>query len=796
MTNREAALQYARNGWPIFPLWGINAARECACPKGKDCTVKPGKHPHIVGWEKVVIDLAQVEKWWSDWPDSGVALRLDFLTILDVDVHDPDKNGFESLRALEQKYGAVLDTRVKQRTGGGGEHQLFSALEDLKTAKDFAPGLDLLCDSGHYIVVEPTVHDSGNQYRWLDDLNPLTTHRAELPVEEPPQWLLRAATEPKPTKAQVKIAKALAGRKPLDDILAEALERVKAGEARHVATVSWIGIAKAVGYDKLEVSPRLVGWLDSVNALVVGKARKFTKKECEDALRWVFNKPAREEEGEDTGKKSNNIAAILEELTDDIELFHSPKGEAFALVPANEHIECRLLDSKSFKGILTYRFFKQRNSTPGREALQSFVDLLSARAIYDGPEREVYIRFAHVNGRSYLDLANDAWQVVEIDSDGWRILPHSPVPFRRVAGMKPLPQPKAGGSLTTLRRFCNLQDDKHFVLAAAWLLSCFLPRGSFPILLIMGTQGSVKSGTTSILRNVLDPASISLSALPRDERELAITCNNSGIVAFDNVSGLPAWLSDAFCRVASGAGFRTRTLTTDSDEQLFDTRRPLMLNGIDDLAARADLLDRGIGLHLRRIADGERKTDDEVQTEFADAHGGILGALLDGVSAAIRNVPTVKVASLPRMSDFARFAIAGEEGLGLEPDAFMQAYLEGRQLAAELNIENDIVAQTLLSMIQGRRPSVWEGTAKELLAVLISRAAPDMESPLGWAIAKKWPATPAEMGRWLRRAEPGLRAVDVHISEWRGRTAARVRLLRIECTGQSKLLIVPEPEAA
>lgn len=36
-------------------------------------------------------------------------------------------------------------------------------------------------------------------------------------------------------------------------------------------------------------------------------------------------------------------------------------------------------------------------------------------------------------------------------------------------------------------------------------------------------------------------------ALPRDERELFIAASNGHVLAFDNLSGLPHWLSDTLC---------------------------------------------------------------------------------------------------------------------------------------------------------------------------------------------------------------------------------------------------------
>ena len=88
----------------------------------------------------------------------------------------------------------------------------------------------------------------------------------------------------------------------------------------------------------------------------------------------------------------------------------------------NEHRECWAVDSRALKGILSSRYFTKHNSTLGREALQSFIDLLCVRAAFNGPEKPTYLRFAHIEGRAYLDLANESWRVVEIDADGWRVL--------------------------------------------------------------------------------------------------------------------------------------------------------------------------------------------------------------------------------------------------------------------------------------------------------------------------------------------------------------------------------------
>jgi hypothetical protein len=776
--NRDIAIQYARNGFNVFPLHSPQVGSGCSC--GQECG-KPGKHPRIPKWQEASCDLDTVAGWFTQWTDANIGLRLDGLMVLDVDGAD----GAESLSALERQHGMLI-AGAQQRTGSGGWHYLFQAVEGLGKRIRFMPGLDLLTGAGCYIVVEPSRHASGGSYHWVDASNPATTHRNLIPLTVPPGWLVAAAADRNP-KTSARPARAAAERVPVERLLSLALDKIKAGSGRNDAGLFFCGQLRDATYTKDESYLTLREWVTRANDATPGQA-KYTLTEARATLNSSYKQAARDPWPE-PGKRIN-AAKLLEDLSEDIELFHTAKGEAFALVPVNDHVECWPVDSKTFKGMLTNRYFKKQNATPGREALQSFIDLLCARAAYDSPEKQTYLRFAHVDGRTYLDLANDSWQVVEIDAQGWRVLPQSPVCFRRVSGMKPLPSPEQGGSLTTLRRFINAQDDRHFVLLVAWLVGTFLPKGAFPVLLIQGVHGSAKSGTTSILRNLVDPVTVPLTALPRDERELAITASNSGIVAFDNVSGVHQWLSDALCRIATGAGFRTRALYTDADEQLFETRRPLMLNGIDDIASRADLQDRSIGVYLRRISGTQRKTEDEIQTEFAAAHGAILGALLTAVSAGLRNLPSTKVSSLPRMADFAKWVTACEPALPWAPGTFTRDYLETRQKAAELSVENDVVAQAVLRMIHGKRPNIWEGSADELLAELNQRVPYDRRD-----FGNTWPRTPASLGRWLRRAEPSLLAVGVVLSARRSTDKLRTRVLRVEYSPeQANLLLFPEQD--
>jgi hypothetical protein len=98
----------------------------------------------------------------------------------------------------------------------------------------------------------------------------------------------------------------------------------------------------------------------------------------------------------------------------------------------------------------------------------------------------------------------------------------------------------------------------------------------------------------------------------REDRDLFIAASNGHVLAFDNVSGLPAWISDTLCRLATGGGFAVRQLYSDQDEVLFDAARPVILNGIEDIVTRPDLADRALFLTLEPIAEERRRPEQEL----------------------------------------------------------------------------------------------------------------------------------------------------------------------------------------
>jgi hypothetical protein len=469
------------------------------------------------------------------------------------------------------------------------------------------------------------------------------------------------------------------------------------------------------------------------------------------------------EETGDGGRRPTQ-ADILIDLAGAAELFRAADGTAFADLDINGHRETWPVRTKGFKRWLARQFYEETGGAPSSEALLSALNVVEAKAHFDGLERTVFIRVGGLDGLLYIDLGDEAWRAVEIDATGWRVIDKPPVRFRRAAGMQPLPVPSPGGSIETLRSFLNVQSDTDFVLVVAWALAVLRNCGPYPVIVLSGEQGSAKSTFSAILRSLLDPNTAPLRALPREDRDLFIAANNGHVLAFDNVSGLPSWISDTLCRLATGGGFAVRQLYTDQDEVLFDAARPVILNGIEDIVTRPDLADRAVFLTLEAIPEERRRPEAELWAAFNAERPRILGVLLDAVVQGLKMLPDTRLERLPRMADFALWATACETALW-SAGTFWSAYCVNRDEAVENVIEADPVAAAIRAVMEER--TEWTGTATDLLGALAEAAGERV------AKSKTWPASPRALSGRLRRAATFLRKIGIeidHIKEGRART--------------------------
>ncbi len=168
----RAALYYAqRLGWPVFPLHSMrrdgDGALVCTCGR-PDCG-SPAKHPRVAhGVKDATTDADQIEAWWTEWPDAGIAIATGAMSAVVIDI-DPSRGGEEAFAELVRAAGGELPETVVSNTGGGGRHLLFAPPTDgprvTNSANRIATGIDVRADGG-YIVAPPSLHASGRTYAW------------------------------------------------------------------------------------------------------------------------------------------------------------------------------------------------------------------------------------------------------------------------------------------------------------------------------------------------------------------------------------------------------------------------------------------------------------------------------------------------------------------------------------------------------------------------------------------------------------------------------------------------------
>jgi energy-coupling factor transporter ATP-binding protein EcfA2 len=536
----------------------------------------------------------------------------------------------------------------------------------------------------------------------------------------------------------------------VDDVIIGEIARVASGRLR----VEAIGKPMSEG---MRMEGTAVGELEGGGH--AGRVEASPGHANENGVTGTGKVPGREA----VEKRSEGTRAedLLFALASSARFFRGADGRLHARVAVNGRHEIFRLKSTAFRDWLVDGYLSANPKLPSQRAVQNVLQALEARARFEVDVPPMYVRVAQGDQddgfRYYLDLGDLGGRAVAINASGWSVVDRPAVHFQRPQGHLALPEPTHDGSLALLQPFVNLETAE-FRLLAVWMAAALRPAGPYPVLVIYGEQGSGKSTLARVIRQLIDPQTAPVLAEPHSTRDLMVTALNGWLLAYDNVSTLSSWLSDSLCRLASGGGFATRALFSDDDRKVIYAQRPIILNGIDEFVRRSDLADRAVFLHPPAIKPGKRREECEFWDSFRELQPKILGALLDAVVSGLRELPSVKLAELPRMADFARFGAAVGRGLGWPDKSFLSAYQENRREATDSVLEDSILGSVIL-WLHGRQGGNvnWARSPTQLLEELTDR----LERKV--AAAPGWPKTPKALGTELRRIAPQLREHGIFV---------------------------------
>lgn len=464
----------------------------------------------------------------------------------------------------------------------------------------------------------------------------------------------------------------------------------------------------------------------------------------------------RELESLETEKKPSQADMLIKLcLAHNPTLFQDQHRTAYVKVEqSNVHVNLKVR-SKPFKSWLASLLWKYKEKAPGTEALYAAINVLEAKALFEGEKHQLYNRVAPALGGFWIDMTDDQWRAIKVTGEGWKIVEEPPILFKRFSHQLPLATPVPGGDPWRFLDFINVdKEDKvtRLTLLCA-VISYLIPNIPHPILVAYGIQGSGKTWMFKLIRELIDPSIIDVLTLPRNERERIQQLDHHWCAFYDNVTKLPYWMSDTLCRAATGGGFSKRELYTDDSDITYSFMRCLGVNGINIAAQRGDFLDRSLLTGLQDIPKTRRRTEKQLLTEFEGCKAEILGGFLDTLVKAIQLYPSVNPKGLFRMADFTRWGCAIAQALGSSQEDFIDAY--GTKV--KMQIEEAALASPVATVLIDLMESIekWDGTPSQLYRALLNNA-----KELGVSARQKaWPKAPNSLVRQLNELTPSLKAL-------------------------------------
>lgn len=178
MTTLDEILSFfSQNQIPILPCFGILNGI-CTCKRGAQCP-SPGKHPLMFRWQMLASCDKDVIKGWLSGNGKPVNLAIrtgtrnslngKYLVGTDLDLVD---------HPMKEKL-SQYSTTVTQQSGSGGAHAFYWSDLPIRNSVQLVDEKMDIRGSGGIIVIAPSIHKSGNQYRFTCDLK--TTQIQDLP---------------------------------------------------------------------------------------------------------------------------------------------------------------------------------------------------------------------------------------------------------------------------------------------------------------------------------------------------------------------------------------------------------------------------------------------------------------------------------------------------------------------------------------------------------------------------------------------------------------------------------------
>lgn len=340
--------------------------------------------------------------------------------------------------------------------------------------------------------------------------------------------------------------------------------------------------------------------------------------------------------------------------------------------------------------------------------------------------------------------------------------------FIRSPLTRPFVTPSERPDLGLLKKYLNM-DEASATLLIAWLSYTLAhPKADgtkYVHLVVQGPQGSGKSVfSKNIVQRLIDPSAAGLQMFPRDQVNLAITCQGSHLTAFDNMRDLTTTQSDMLCTLATRGTIVSRKLYTNDSKSVVMVHGPAMFNGIHEFIRESDLAQRCLTLTLAVIDPSKRKADADLMRELDEDLPHIFAGLLERISKIFARLPEAEVIYPERMIEFSNWLAASELVDGVSAGTYQKLYSDMVTEGQLDSIMDNPLVVAVAGFVDSLTGRPWKGTPTQLLHEIAAH------SPSGFGSDRTQgiPSTAIGLSKRLRSLEGGFKTLGIEFKVERG----------------------------
>lgn len=382
---------------------------------------------------------------------------------------------------------------------------------------------------------------------------------------------------------------------------------------------------------------------------------------------------------------------------------------------------------------------------------------------------ETHVRAVQTKDKIVIDPCTEDWEYYVISEGKVSIEQNVNEVLIRPNGIKALPKIKDSdvADVYKLKKYLNFKEEDQFTLFITALAFAYCTRSPDIIMMFTGPEGCGKSTASEIAKRTIDPE-FPMKLNLTTEADLYLQATSSLLLVCDNISGISGKMSDSLCRLATGTGQKKRQLYSDYDSSSKEVKNPLVLNGIDDMSSRTDLLSRSILLELTPFI--ETKSSNKLYADFEEDHPSILKGILEMIASALIEMPNIEMENPPRMFDYAQFGVASEKYLKLESGSFLKAYKFNIAYCMEKIGTSSELISTIVNQLQYIEDGILFKSASDLLSMLNENS----------KNSKLLPQSPIGLGKSLRRLESVFKKLGIEITFKKMNDRLRTRMIEIK----------------